>query len=190
LPCDHEGQIGGIRRSQAKRPGKEERVVGHGLRPAGILAEGGSRNLQLRRQPPDALCREIADYGLAKAHEQKGYQPQTLSGIAPFINEFFATKAERDRRTAERAARKEQRRKETTLERQKEAYEVYYKTEKLEALEAPLRDEYRTKYPNALVSLLATYVWRHGNEVLQRRYNIPTFGEWQANSNSFGKNSH
>jgi hypothetical protein len=141
---------------------------------------------------PDTLCREIADYGLAKAHEQKGYQPQTLSGIGPFINEFFATKAERERRTAELVAREEQCRKEATLERQKEAYEAYYKTEimrvrnglsaeELEALEAPLRDEYRAKYPNALVSLLATYVWLHGNGILQRRYNIPTFEEWQAN---------
>ena len=46
---DHKGQIGGIRRPQAKRPGKEERMVGHGLRPAGILAEGGGRDIQLCR---------------------------------------------------------------------------------------------------------------------------------------------
>ena len=30
--------------------------------------------------------------------------------------------------------------------------------------------EYRAKYPGAMVSLLATYVWLHGNEILQKRY--------------------
>lgn len=140
---------------------------------------------------PDTLCREIADYGLAKANEQKGYQPQTLSGIGPFINEFFATKAERDRQAAERTVREEQRRKDATSERQKERYEAFYKTEimrvrkamapeELEAIEAPLKAEYRSKYPGAMIELGSTYVWLHGNEVLQKRYHIPTFEEWQA----------
>jgi hypothetical protein len=50
---DHEGQIGVARRPQAKRPGKEERMVRHGLRPVGVIGEGGGRNIQLRRQPLD-----------------------------------------------------------------------------------------------------------------------------------------
>ena len=139
---------------------------------------------------PDVLCREIADYGLEKAREQKGYQPQTLSGIGQFINEFFATKLERDRVAAERAAREEQRRKDATLERRKEFYEVFYKAEimrvrkgfsaeELEALEAPLRAQFREKYPGMKAGI-DTYVYLGGNAILQNRYKIPTFEEWQA----------
>jgi hypothetical protein len=54
---------------------------------------------------PDELCREIVDYGLARAGEQKGYEPQTLAGIGHYVNDFFVTKAERDRLAAERAVR-------------------------------------------------------------------------------------
>jgi hypothetical protein len=141
---------------------------------------------------PDELCREIVDYGLKRSREQKAYNPQTLPGIGQFINEFFATKMERDRKAAERAEREEHRRKEATLERQKEAYEMFYKmeiqrvreslsAEELEALEKPLRAEYRAKYPGALAALGDMYVWFNGNGVLQQKYKVPTFEEWQAN---------
>jgi hypothetical protein len=47
---DYEGQIGVARRPQAKRPGKEERMVRHNLQPAGVIGEGGGGDVQLRRQ--------------------------------------------------------------------------------------------------------------------------------------------
>ena len=50
---DHEGQIGVARRPQPKRRGEDARMVGHRLRPAGVIGERGGRNVQLRRQPVD-----------------------------------------------------------------------------------------------------------------------------------------
>jgi hypothetical protein len=86
---------------------------------------------------------------------------------------------------------REQRRKEAAFERKKEAYEVFYKTEikrireglsaeEIEALEAPLRDQFRAKYPGTKVGL-DMFVWFEGNAVLTQRYKIPSFQEWQAN---------
>jgi hypothetical protein len=135
----------------------------------------------------DEVCREIVDYGLERASQQKNYEPQTLSGIGQYVNDFFATMKARE----QRAVREKVRRWESTLEHQKEQYEVFWKNaimrvrkklspEELEELEAPLIAEYRAKYPGALVSLGATYVWLHGNEILKKRYKIPTFEEWQA----------
>jgi hypothetical protein len=140
---------------------------------------------------PDDLCREIIDYGLAQAREQKGYDPQTLPGIGQFINEFFATKTERDRLTIERAAREKVRHEETALARQKERYDVFCKTEimrvrkelsaeELQALEAPLRDEFRRKYPGMKAGI-DMFIYFEGNTILQKRYKIPTFEEWQKN---------
>jgi hypothetical protein len=144
---------------------------------------------------PDELCREIVDYGLKRSSEQKAYNPQTLAGIGQFINEFFATKSERERKAAERVVREEHHLKEATLERQKEAYEIFYKmeiqrvreslsAEELEALEKPLRAEYRAKYPGALAALGDMYVWFNGNGVLQQKYKVPTFEEWQTQNHA------
>ena len=77
-----------------------------------------------------------------------------------------------------------------TIERQKEGYEVFYKTEimrvrqglspeELETLEAPLRAQFRQKYPGMKAGI-DMYVYFEGNAVLQERYKIPTFEEWQA----------
>jgi hypothetical protein len=135
---------------------------------------------------PDEVCREIVDYGLERAGQQKNYKPQTLPGIGQFINDFFATKSERDRQVV----REEVRRKEATIERQKERYELFYKNEimrlrkklspeQLGAMEAPLREEFRKKYPDALAGV-EMYILFRGNEILEKKYKIPGFEEWQA----------
>jgi hypothetical protein len=48
---DHEGQIGSARWPQSKRRSEDARVVGHRLRPTGILGERGGGDLQPCRQP-------------------------------------------------------------------------------------------------------------------------------------------
>jgi hypothetical protein len=87
--------------------------------------------------------------------------------------------------------REEQQRKEATLNRQKERYDVFYKTEIMnvrnglspeerEALEAPLREEFRKRYPG-MIAGIDMFVYFGSNAILEKRYHIPTFEEWQAN---------
>ena len=140
---------------------------------------------ELAEKYPDALCREIADYGLAKAREQKGYEPQTLSGIRPFINEFFATKAERNRLVSEQEARKEQRRKQAKLERLQTAYDSFYKTEiirakerlspeELEAIDASLKTEFQERYPGMNTGI-ELYISLGRNAALRERFRDSDF---------------
>jgi hypothetical protein len=145
---------------------------------------------ELADKHPDALCREIVDYGLNKTRKQKGYEPQTLSGIRPFINEFFSTKAEREHQAAERTALEEQRRKEAALERLKDAYDSFYHAEvkrakeqlapeELEAIDASLRAEFRERYPGMQFGM-DLYISVGRNAMIQERFKIPTIEEWQG----------
>lgn len=57
-------------------------MVRHGLRPAGVLGEGGGRNVQLRRQPPDKGIDRL--FHLRQAHAGMAQQGQ-LYGKAQAI---------------------------------------------------------------------------------------------------------
>jgi hypothetical protein len=88
---DQEGQIGVARRPQAKRPGKEERMVRHGLRPVGVIGEGGRRDVQLCRQPPDKGIDPLLH--LRQTYAGMAYQRQ-LHGKAQAIGGAAAARHE------------------------------------------------------------------------------------------------
>jgi hypothetical protein len=81
------------RRPQAKRSGKEERMVRHGLRPVGVSGEGGGRNIQLRRQPLDKgvdrlLHLRQAYAGMAQRGQLHG-KTQAMGGAAAAHHEVL-----------------------------------------------------------------------------------------------------
>jgi hypothetical protein len=95
---DHEGQIGGTRRTQPKRRGEDARVVRHRLRPAGILGERGGGDVQPRRQPGyesiDRLTHlHQASAGMAKQCELHS-KAQTIGSAAPAHHEFLVESSE------------------------------------------------------------------------------------------------
>src|SRR4051812_6823692 len=137
----------------------------------------------------DLLCREFIDYALGKAKDGS-FNVQTLSGIRQYLNEFLATRAERDRKAAQHAIADERLQKEAALKREKEGYEHFFNMEikrireklppeELEALEEPLRAQFRQLYPGSQVGV-GMFVYLKGNQILQQRYRIPTFEQWQV----------
>jgi hypothetical protein len=133
----------------------------------------------------DETCRAFVDFGLEKARDGK-FDVQTLSGIRQYLNEYLATKTQREQLAAHALEKK----KKDDLERLRDEYELRKKTQvmrlrermsakELKEIERPLIEEHQHQYPGQQWSA-TMWVLLKGNEIIAQRYKLPTFEQWIA----------